>query len=160
MICTIDGDGQNPPAEIPSLLAPLLGQPRPGLGLVAGQRSTRRDSTSKQLASWLANRLRAALLRDGTRDTGCGLKAFPRAVFLSLPYFDNMHRYLPALVRREGLEVALVDVTHRARETGTSKYTIARRAVASVPDLLGVWWLMHRRRLPEIARPEAAGRDR
>ena len=160
IVCTIDGDGQNPPAEIPKLLAPLL-EGRPGLGLVAGQRIGRQDSASKRLASRLANRLRARILHDGTSDSACGLKAFPREVFLALPFFDHMHRYLPALVRREGLAVELVDVAHRARCSGASKYTNTGRAVAGLRDLLGVWWLLHRRRLPQITHsdsphPEAA----
>jgi dolichol-phosphate mannosyltransferase len=149
LICTIDGDNQNPPAEIPKLVAPLL-EGRPGLGLVAGQRVDRRDAASKRLASRLANALRGRLLGDATRDTGCGLKAFPREVFLALPFFDHVHRYLPALVRREGLEVMLVDVAHRAREAGRSKYTNLGRAMVGLTDLLGVWWLIRRRRLPEI----------
>ena len=153
IVCTIDGDGQNPPAEIPKLVAPLLDGRLgldPGLGLVAGQRTGRRDSASKRLASRLANRLRAAILRDGTSDSACGLKAFPREVFLALPFFDHMHRYLPALVRREGHRVELVDVGHRARARGASNYTNTGRALVGVRDLLGVWWLMRRRRLPQI----------
>ena len=150
IVCTIDGDGQNPPAEIPKLVAPLL-EGEPGLGLVAGQRTGRQDSAPKRLASRFANRLRAAILRDDTSDTGCGLKAFPREVFLALPFFDHMHRYLPALVRREGYAVELVDVGHRARARGASKYTNTGRALVGVRDLLGVWWLMHRRRLPRIS---------
>ena len=163
IICTIDGDGQNPPAEIPKLLAPLLdAQPGrdPGLGLVAGQRTGRRDSASRRLASRLANRLRARLLGDGASDSACGLKAFPREVFLALPFFDHMHRYLPALVRREGFGVELVDVGHRARAVGESKYTNLGRAVAGTLDLLGVWWLMRRRRLPRITHPESHHEDR
>jgi dolichol-phosphate mannosyltransferase len=160
VICTIDGDGQNPPAEIPKLVAPLLDRQRsPGLGLVAGQRLGRQDSASRRFGSRLANRLRATLLQDGASDSGCGLKAFPRSVFLALPFFDHMHRYLPALVRREGLTIALVDVTHRARMTGASKYTNTGRALAGVQDLLGVWWLMRRRRLAEIICPESASRE-
>ena len=159
IVCTIDGDGQNPPAEIPKLVAPLL-EGRPGLGLVAGQRTGRQDSASKRLASRLANRLRSRVLGDGASDSACGLKAFPREVFLSLPFFDHMHRYLPALVRREGFAVALVDVGHRARASGVSKYSNTGRALAGALDLFGVWWLMRRRRLPEITRPESAGRDR
>jgi len=154
LICTLDGDGQNPPAEIPSLLAPLLaGDPGPnhGLGLVAGQRSRRHDSRARRMASTLANRLRAALLGDGIRDTGCGLKAFPRAVFLALPFFDHMHRYLPALVLREGHRVACVEVAHRPRLHGRSKYSIAGRALGGAVDVLGVRWLLYRRRLPQIA---------
>jgi dolichol-phosphate mannosyltransferase len=159
VICTIDGDGQNPPAEIPKLVTPLLaGDPR--LGLVAGQRTGRRDSPSKRLASSLANRLRAHLLGDGASDSACGLKAFRREVFLALPFFDHMHRYLPALVRREGFAVTLVDVGHRARASGASKYTNTGRALSGALDLFGVWWLMRRRRLPEITRPESTGRDR
>jgi len=148
IICTIDGDNQNPPAEIPKLVGPLLDGPA-GLGLVAGQRVGRQDTASKRLASRLANGLRARILRDDTRDTGCGLKAFPRAVFLALPFFDHLHRYLPALVKREGYEVMLVDVSHRSREAGRSKYTNLGRAMVGVTDLMGVWWLMRRRRLPE-----------
>lgn len=150
LICTIDGDGQNPPSEIPKLLAPLIKGASPRLGLVAGQRVERQDTNSKLVASRMANRLRAWILRDDTRDTGCGLKAFPRHVFLALPFFDHIHRYLPALVKREGYEIALVDVSHRAREAGTSKYTNIGRAFVGVQDLLGVWWLLRRRRLPTV----------
>ena len=149
IICTIDGDGQNPPAEIPRLVAPFLDN-RPNLGLVAGQRVDRQDTASKKLASRLANRLRAAILNDDTRDTGCGLKAFPRDVFLALPFFDHIHRYLPALVKREGFDILLVDVSHRAREAGASKYTNFGRALVGIQDLLGVRWLIMRRRLPTV----------
>jgi dolichol-phosphate mannosyltransferase len=155
IICTIDGDGQNPPSEIPKLLAPLLdGNPGlgpAGLGLVAGQRTTRQDSASRRLASRLANGLRAAILGDGARDTGCGLKAFPRDVFLALPFFDHMHRYLPALIRREGFDVALIEVAHRPRQHGRSKYTNTGRALSGALDLVGVWWLMRRHKRPEIS---------
>lgn len=151
VICTIDGDGQNPPSEIPALVAPLL-RDAGDIGLVAGQRVDRQDTASKKLASRLANRLRAAILKDDTRDTGCGLKAFPRRVFLDLPFFDHMHRYLPALVRREGLTVKLVDVSHRAREGGASKYTNFGRAMVGITDLAGVWWLLRRRRVPDVVR--------
>ena len=106
IVCTIDGDGQNPPSEIPKLVQPLLDGTE-GLGLVAGQRVGRQDTASKRWASKLANGLRARILRDDTRDTGCGLKAFPRELFLSLPFFDHIHRYLPALVKREGMRVVL-----------------------------------------------------
>ncbi|MEM7686818.1 MAG: glycosyltransferase family 2 protein, partial [Pseudomonadota bacterium] len=149
VICTIDGDGQNPPAEIPKLVAPLIGNDT-GPGLVAGQRVDRQDTASKKIASRLANKLRARMLRDDTRDTGCGLKAFRREVFLSLPFFDHLHRYLPALVKREGLEVMLVDVSHRSREAGQSKYTNFGRALVGFQDLLGVWWLLKRRRIAEV----------
>lgn len=149
LICTIDGDGQNPPGEIPRVVAPLLAG-APGLGLAAGERSVRADPLPARLASALGNRLRAALLRDGARDSGCGIKAFPRELFLALPSFDNMHRYLPALVRREGRDVVYVPVAHRARIAGRSHYTITGRALTGARDLIGMRWLMARRRLPEI----------
>jgi dolichol-phosphate mannosyltransferase len=150
LICTLDGDGQNPPGEIPRLLAPLMADSGGGIGLVAGQRVGRKDTWSKRYASLLANRLRGALLRDGTRDTGCGLKAFRREDFLALPYFNHMHRYLPALFAREGWQIAHVDVAHRAREGGRSHYTNLGRALVGLADLAGVVWLARRRK---IARP-------
>ena len=117
---------------------------------MAGQRKIRRDTPSKRLASRLANALRRRILRDDTRDTGCGLKGFRRNVFLALPFFDHIHRYLPALVKREGYEVLLVDVEDRERASGRSKYTNLNRAIVGASDLLGVWWLMRRRALPRI----------
>ncbi|MEO1423177.1 MAG: glycosyltransferase family 2 protein [Pseudomonadota bacterium] len=147
---TLDGDLQNPPAELPKLLAPLLEDETGRLGLVAGQRKIRRDTPSKRLASRLANALRRRILRDDTRDTGCGLKGFRRDVFLALPFFDHIHRYLPALVKREGYAVLLVDVEDRERASGRSKYTNLNRAIVGASDLLGVWWLMRRRALPRI----------
>lgn len=149
IIATLDGDGQNPPAEIPKLVTPLL-EGDPGVGLVAGQRVARQDTWSKKLASKFANRLRRTLLKDDTRDTGCGLKAFRREAFLALPFFDHIHRYLPALMKREGWRVALVDVSHRARGEGASNYTNFGRALVGALDLLGVWWLMRRRKLPKV----------
>jgi dolichol-phosphate mannosyltransferase len=147
LVCTLDGDGQNPPEEIPTVLAPLLAGDAPArLGLVAGQRARRNDPLPKRLASRAANGLRGWLLRDGTRDTGCGLKAFRRDAFLALPYFDHMHRYLPALFQRDGWEVTHVDVSHRHRVSGVSKYTNLGRALVGVSDLLGVVWLIRRRR--------------
>jgi len=156
IICTIDGDNQNPPAEIPRLVRPFLEDHAPRLGLVAGQRIDRQDTGARLLASRLANTLRARILGDDTRDSGCGLKAFPAEVFLALPFFDHVHRYLPALVRREGWEILRVDVTHRARTAGRSKYTNLGRALVGLTDLLGVWWLLRRRRLPEIVATEPA----
>lgn len=150
LICTLDGDGQNPPEEIPALLAPLMAADSARIGLVAGQRVGRKDTWSKRYASLAANRLRGALLRDGTRDTGCGLKAFRRDDFLALPYFNHMHRYLPALFARDGWEIAHVDVSHRARGGGRSHYTNLGRALVSVADLAGVVWLARRRK---VARP-------
>lgn len=153
LIATLDGDGQNPPAEIPRLLAPFLAAERPaGLGLVCGVRARRRDRTAKRLASRAANLLRRALLRDGSPDTGCGLKAFPREAFLDLPAFDHMHRFLPALFLADGWEVRHVTVDHRPRGAGRSKYGQLDRALVGALDLLGVWWLLRRRRRSAPAR--------
>lgn len=147
VIATLDGDGQNPPENLPALIAPLMAVDRPArLALVAGQRVDRRDTWSKKIASKLANGIRAAVLKDGTRDTGCGLKAYRRDAFLALPFFNHQHRYLPALFARDGWDVAHVDVTHAARNAGRSKYTNFGRAIAGLSDLLGVAWLIHRRK--------------
>jgi len=147
IIVTLDGDGQNPPEELPKVLAPLLSDTRPALlGLVAGQRAKRNDPLPKRLASRAANALRGWMLKDGTRDTGCGLKAFRRDAFLALPYFDHMHRFLPALFQRDGWSVAHVDVAHRPRVAGESKYTNLGRAIVGASDLIGVAWLIRRRR--------------
>ncbi|SLN18278.1 Undecaprenyl-phosphate 4-deoxy-4-formamido-L-arabinose transferase [Roseisalinus antarcticus] len=152
LICTLDGDGQNPPAEIPALVARLRAELDSGTGLVAGQRVARRDGLSKRWASRIANGIRSRVLRDGTRDTGCGLKAFRRDAFLALPYFDHMHRYLPALFRRDGWQIALVDVSHRERRGGRSNYSNLQRGLVGAVDLLGVAWLIRRRKK---ARPAA-----
>ena len=146
LICTLDGDGQNPPEELPGLVAPLLADATGRIGLVAGQRVARQDTLSKRLASRLANRLRAWVLDDHTRDTGCGLKAFRREAFLALPYFDHMHRYLPALFARDGWQIAHVDVSHRQRGAGRSNYSNLQRAAVGAVDLLGVAWLIRRRK--------------
>ncbi|MCL2346291.1 MAG: glycosyltransferase family 2 protein [Desulfobulbus sp.] len=145
-IVTLDGDGQNDPADIPKLLQ--CAAANPGVALVAGQRTQRRDSWNKRIASRIANRIRGALLQDGTPDTGCGLKLIRRDVFLALPYFNHMHRYLPALVRRQRGRVQLVGVNHRHRTEGRSKYGTLDRAWVGIWDLLGVMWLMRRNRLP------------
>lgn len=161
IVAMLDGDGQNPPEDLPKLLAPFLtGETPARLGLVAGQRVGRRDSLSKRLASGFANRLRGALLRDGTRDTGCGLKAFRRDAYLMLPYFDHMHRYLPALFQRDGWEVRHVDVGHRPRTGGRSKYTNLGRGLVGAVDLVGVSWLIRRRkRALTPAEMPAGGQD-
>lgn len=143
LIATLDGDGQNDSRQLPALLA-LANEP--GVGIAAGQRIKHAHSTAKQIGSRFANRLRSSLLNDHTRDTACGLKAFRRDVFLQLPYFDNMHRFLPALVLREGLDVRHLDVVDRPRLHGHSKYGLIDRALAGLLDLLGVWWLIRRRR--------------
>jgi len=146
VVCTLDGDGQNPPLEVPNLYRPLIADTVGKIGLVAGQRADRQDTASKKWASKFANALRGWLLNDGTRDTGCGLKGFRRDVFLSLPYFDHMHRYLPALCKRDGWDIVLVDVSHKERGAGTSNYSNLHRAFVGVYDLIGVAWLIRRRK--------------
>ena len=147
IIVTLDGDGQNPPADAPKL-ADLLAASPSTVALVGGRRAKRQDSEAKRQASLWANRIRRKLLGDDADDTGCGLKAFRREVFLRLPYFDHLHRYLPALMIREGYRNLYLDVDHRHRETGRSKYTNWGRLVASLSDLLGVMWLKSRSRQP------------
>jgi glycosyltransferase involved in cell wall biosynthesis len=151
LIVTLDGDCQNDPSFIPAMVRALeTGGAR--VGLVAGQRVGRRDSRFKRLQSRIANAVRGAILRDGTRDTGCGLKAFRRETFLALPYFDGVHRFLPALVRRDGYEVAYVEVIDRPRLHGRSNYGFWDRLWVGILDLAGVWWLIRRRkRVPRIA---------
>lgn len=149
VIVTIDGDGQNDPADIPALLSRLLrADAPPALAMAAGERRVRLDAASKRTASRLANTIRRRVLDDGAADTGCGLKAFYREAFLRLPYFDHLHRYLPALMRREGFEVEFVAVGHRPRAHGRSKYTNLGRLRAALRDLLGVVWLNARARSP------------
>ncbi len=159
VICTLDGDGQNPPEELPKLVAPILNDATGRIGLVAGQRVGRQDTWSKKWASKFANGIRGWMLQDGTRDTGCGLKAFQRQAFLDLPYFDHMHRYLPALFNRDGWQVAHVDVSHRPRGAGRSNYSNIQRALVGIVDLVGVAWLLRRRKkarvLPDVAVREA-----
>lgn len=147
IIVTLDGDGQNPPADAPRLVDCLLGA-SPQVGLVGGVRAKRQDSQSKRRASLWANRIRRKLLNDDAADTGCGLKVFRREAFLRLPYFDHIHRYLPALMIREGYQNLYMDVDHRHREVGRSKYTNWGRLKASFSDLLGVIWLKSRSRQP------------
>ena len=142
IIVTLDGDGQNDPADIPALLKMLRADP--ALGMVSGVRVKRKDTASRRIASRLGNGLREALLRDGASDTGCGLKAFYRDAYLELPYFDHIHRYLIALVKREGWKVAFTPVNHRPRIAGRSKYTNLGRTLVSVHDMLGVRWLQRR----------------
>jgi dolichol-phosphate mannosyltransferase len=151
IVVTLDGDGQNDPSFIPALLGALTaGGAR--MGLVAGQRVGRRSGAFKSLQSRIANGVRAAILRDGTRDTGCGLKAFRREAFLALPYFDGLHRFLPALFARDGLAIGYVDVIDRPRRSGTSNYGLWDRLWIGILDLFGVWWLIRRRkRMPQAS---------
>lgn len=149
LVATLDGDGQNDPAFLPALIAPLS---RAEIGLVAGQRVGRKATAFKKFQSRIANAVRGGILRDGTRDTGCGLKAFRRDLFLRLPYFDGLHRFLPALVRRENYEIAYVDVIDRDRRHGVSNYGMWDRLWVGILDLMGVWWLTRRRKnVPQVS---------
>ncbi|MBX3510119.1 MAG: glycosyltransferase family 2 protein [Hyphomonadaceae bacterium] len=152
VVGTLDGDGQNDPADLPRLLARLSRQDAPAnLGMVAGQRLKRRDSWSKRAASRIANAIRKAALKDGANDSGSGIKVFKREAFLALPFFDHMHRFMAALMLREGYAVEFLEVNHRARGAGRSKYTNLGRLAANMTDLFGVMWLRTRARLPEGA---------
>ena len=150
LVATLDGDGQNDPAFLPRMLAVLTENPR--VGLVAGQRVGRKDTGFKKFQSRIANGVRSVVLRDGTRDTGCGLKAFRRDLFLSLPYFDGLHRFLPALFRRDGYAIAYVDVIDRPRRHGVSNYGLWDRLWVGILDLAGVRWLIRRRKnVPKVS---------
>jgi len=145
IVATLDGDGQNDPAFIPALYAALT-QAGEGAGLAQGQRVGRKDGRLKSWQSRIANGVRGRILRDSTRDTGCGLKVFRRHVYLALPYFDALHRFMPALVAREGFAVVHRDVVDRPRFTGRSNYGLFDRLWVGLLDLAGVWWLIRRRR--------------
>ena len=150
IVATLDGDGQNNPAFLPELILAIEnGGDR--VGLAAGQRVGRKDTGFKRWQSRAANAVRNAILHDGTRDTGCGLKAFRREVFLSMPYFDGLHRFLPALVRREGFDIAYVDVVDRPRHSGVSNYGFFDRLWIGIMDLAGVWWLIRRKKTTPVA---------
>jgi dolichol-phosphate mannosyltransferase len=152
VIATLDGDGQNDPADIPRLLARLNRIDAPAsLAMVSGERRNRQDAANRKWASQFANKVRARVLGDGAADSGCGIKVFRKDAFLRLPYFDHMHRYMPALMRREGYLVEFLDVNHRPREAGRSNYTNFGRLVAAMSDLAGVMWLKSRARDPGAA---------
>jgi len=147
-IATLDGDGQNDPADIPKLIAAL----EDGVELVGGnRRHARRDTWIKRISSVIANGVRSRLLGDDTPDTGCGLKLFRRDVFLDLPYFDHMHRFLPALVIRRGGRVVSVPANHRPRERGVSNYGTIDRLLVGIVDLFGVMWLQRRAKRPQAS---------
>jgi glycosyltransferase involved in cell wall biosynthesis len=149
-IATLDGDGQNDPADIPELWDLARAAPPALPLLVTGYRRIRRDSWSKRAASRIANRIRRRLLGDDTPDTGCGLKLFSRPLFLDLPDFDHMHRFLPALVLRAGGKVCSVPVNHRPRRGGVSKYGVLDRLGVGIVDLFGVMWLQRRATRPHL----------
>jgi len=148
-LATLDGDGQNDPADIPGMLSLVRGSEglAGGIKLVAGHRVNRRDTASKRWASRFANGLRSRLLKDATPDTGCGLKVIEREAFLRLPYFDHMHRYIPALIQRHKGRMVVHPVNHRHRVAGVSKYGNIDRALVGILDLMGVWWLIKRTKL-------------
>ncbi|MGC8119820.1 glycosyltransferase family 2 protein [Marinobacter sp. VGCF2001] len=148
-IVTMDGDGQNDPADIPALLQ-RANRMQVEDFCIAGYRRNRKDSFWKRFQSRLANRVRDAFLHDGVPDTGCGLKLFPRATFLKLPWFDHAHRFIPALVRGLGGDIAVVEVNHRPRTAGISKYNAWNRTWAGIVDMIGVMWLLRRTRVPRI----------
>jgi dolichol-phosphate mannosyltransferase len=154
-IVTLDGDGQNDPADIPGLYAAATAVDAPAtLWLIAGWRKRRRDSWLKRMSSRIANGVRRRLLRDHTPDSGCGLRLFRRDVFLALPQFDHMHRFLPALVLRAGGQVQSLAVNHRPRRSGTSKYGVHNRLWVGLVDLLGVRWLQRRVQRPVVSERE------
>ena len=149
-IATLDGDGQNDPADIPRLFDMFSKAPNPDALMVAGLRAKRQDSLLKRCSSRIANKIRVGLLKDDTQDTGCGLKVFSRAAFLEMPHFDHMHRFLPALMKRRGGTVVSIPVNHRPRERGVSKYGVMNRLWVGIVDLFGVMWLQRRARNTEI----------
>jgi dolichol-phosphate mannosyltransferase len=150
IVATLDGDGQNNPAFLPDLISGIEnGGER--VGLAAGQRVGRKDTGFKKMQSRIANGVRNAILHDGTRDTGCGLKAFRREVFLEMPYFEGLHRFLPALVRREGYEIVYVEVVDRPRHSGVSNYGFFDRLWIGIMDLAGAWWLIRRKKPTPVA---------
>jgi len=156
-VVILDGDGQNDPAYIPAMLAELeKGGDR--VGLVNSVRIGRKDTKFKRIQSRIANRIRVAILKDVTRDSVSGMKAFPRDVFLALPFFDGLHRFMPALVRREGLELRQVDVIDRPRQHGSTHYGLWNRLWVGIMDLAGVWWLIRREK--RVARATEVSPDR
>lgn len=160
LVATLDGDGQNDPADIPDLVAALRDADDPdGVGMVGGVRTWRRDNWVRRLSSRIANGVRAALLRDGAVDTGCGLRLVRREAFLTLPYFDHLHRFLPAMVRTTGWGVLFVPVGHRPRRYGRSKYGVLDRLGAGLVDLFGVMWLQRRYRYFRHCARESYGPD-
>lgn len=150
LIVTLDADGQNDPADIPKLLEQAMLQPLGNNFCIAGYRKNRKDTSWKRFQSKIANKVRSTLLHDGTPDTGCGLKVFPKTTFLQLPYFNHMHRFLPALVRRLGGTIVVVEVNHLDRQHGVSKYNMLGRLGVGLIDMFGVMWLQRRVKIAEV----------
>ena len=157
VVITLDGDGQNDPADIPLLLAKFKEAEDSDKVLVTGLRARRRDTWLKRASSRVANAVRGMLLGDGTPDTGCGLKVFSRQAFLDMPRFDHMHRFLPALMQRGGGQVVSIPVNHRPRERGATKYGLFDRLGIGIVDLVGVMWLKRRALKPDSAAPLETG---
>ncbi len=157
LIVTLDGDGQNDPADVPGMVELLLQKQGDDVRMIAGWRKERKDSFWRRLSSKIANRVRSFLLKDNTPDTGCGLKVFYRQTFMDLPWFDHMHRFLPSLVQREGGRVLSVAVRHRPRRHGRSHYGTLDRLRVGVVDLLGVAWLQRRHKIPVLRNLPGAG---
>ncbi len=156
LIATLDGDGQNDPADIPALLARYRALEGQNVGMIAGERRKRQDNALRRLSSRIANGVRSSLLDDGVMDTGCGLKLFPRSLYLDLPYFDHQHRFLPALVQRQGQRVVTEKVNHRPRGGGRSKYGVMNRLWVGIVDICGVLWLKRRARGAAVSFYECA----
>lgn len=153
-IVTMDADGQNDPADIPAMMQQAKGLSSNTHFCIAGYRKNRKDSAWKRWQSKIANAVRSRLLKDETPDTGCGLKLLPRATFVLLPYFDHMHRYIPALVRRLGGQIVIVEVNHRERKFGTSNYNMWDRLGVGLVDMLGVMWLQRRSKQVQLHRAD------
>jgi len=152
LIVTMDGDGQNNPADIPKLVSAILDSENKNLRMVAGFRKKRNDSEWRILSSKIANSVRSFFLQDQTPDTGCGLKIFYRAAFIKLPFFDHMHRFLPALIQMQGGDVISIEVSHRARMHGISNYGTLNRLWVGIIDILGVSWLRLRSKKVRISK--------
>ena len=156
LIVTLDADGQNDPADIPKLIDQALLQPIDSDFCIAGFRKKRKDTSWKRFQSKIANKVRSTLLHDGTPDTGCGLKVFPKSTFMKLPYFNHMHRFLPALVRRLGGHIIVVEVNHLDRQHGVSKYNMLGRLGVGLVDMVGVMWLQRRMKIAEVVATDEA----
>lgn len=153
VIATLDGDGQNPPENLRGMFERFIDAPE-GVGMVQGERVKRKDTLSKRLASRFANAIRGFLLRDGCRDSGCALRVFWRQAYLDLPWFKHLHRFMPALMRRDGWDIISYPVSHAPREWGQSHYNNLQRGLAGIPDLIGVSWLIWRSpRVTGVVRP-------
>ena len=150
LVVTLDADGQNDPADIPALLSAARAYSPVQCFCVAGYRKRRKDTAWKRFQSRVANGVRSRFLHDDTPDTGCGMKLFPRETFLRLPYFDHMHRFIPALIKRLGGDVIVVQVNHRDRQHGTSNYTMMSRLWVGIIDMIGVLWLQKRTKIAHV----------